>query len=157
MNQDSDDPDSVRRSVTVEADQHRAFGFFVGRMNAWWTSTHRLGAAPFVDLVVEPREGGRWFERDAGGHECEWGRVLVWAPYERLVLDWQIDADWRHDPGLHTEVEVRFVVVDDSTTRVELEHRGLQAYGEHVDDVRAQLGSTGGWQGLLDAFGTQFG
>ena len=43
------------------------------------------------------------------GSECAWGGVLAWEPSHRLLLAWQITADWRYDLKLETEVEVTFV------------------------------------------------
>jgi uncharacterized protein YndB with AHSA1/START domain len=51
-----------------------------------------------------------------------------------------------------SEVEVRFVAEGPRTTRVELEHRGLDAYGSRATDTRNALDSEGGWGGLVDAF-----
>jgi hypothetical protein len=86
------------------------------------------------------------------GSECDWGRVLVWDPPSRIVLSWEISADWKHDPHLKTEVEVRFVADGENRTRVELEHRGLDAYGARRDEMRGIFDSDTGWKGLLDAF-----
>ena len=43
------------------------------------------------------------------GSQTQWGEVIAWEPPSRLVLTWQVGADWKCDPDLHTEVEVRFV------------------------------------------------
>jgi hypothetical protein len=142
----------VRRTVTVGVGRQRAFEFFTGRMARWWNPRHHIADAPFVDLVVEPRHGGRWYEVDAEGNECDWGTVETWSPPDRVVLGWHLTDEWRYDADFVTEVEIRFVRVDATTTRVELEHRDLERYGAHAEDIRSQLDAEGGWQGLLTLF-----
>ena len=83
------------------------------------------------------------------------GRVLSWEPHSRLVLSWEITADFQHDPNLKTEVEVRFIPEGKDGTRVELEHRHLERYGARHDEIRAIFDSDGGWKALLDAFATR--
>jgi hypothetical protein len=69
------------------------------------------------------------------------------------VLSWEITADWKHDPDLKTEVEVRFVTEGkNSSTRVELEHRRLDLYGARRDEMCGIFDSETGWKGLLDGF-----
>ena len=143
---------TVLRTVTVECDQQHAFEVFTAGFNTWWNRDHHIGAAELDAAIIEPRPGGRWYERGVDGTECDWGKVLVWEPPSRLVLAWQLDADWRYDPDLVTEVEIRFIPEGPSTTRVELEHRGLDTYGDRMDAVRASIGSEGGWNGLLASY-----
>ena len=144
---------AVRQSVVVPISQERAFEVFTARLADWWpVDTHVIGRKPVVAAVIEPREGGRWFERSADGSECDWGRVLAWDPPERVVLAWQISPEWSYDAGLHTEIEVRFSAEDDGRTRVELEHRKLENYGELAEQMRGILGSDDGWGGLLRRF-----
>lgn len=140
---------TVRREITVEASQERAFAVFTEGQSGWWPRTHHIGAQPMEEAVIEPRAGGRWFERAADGTECDWGHVRVWEPPERLVLVWQITGEWAYDEALDTEVEVRFVAEARRRTRVELEHRRLDALDAQA---RATLGSPGGWGGLLARF-----
>jgi uncharacterized protein YndB with AHSA1/START domain len=78
--------------------------------------------------------------------------VLVWEPERRIVLVWQLNAKWQFDPSLHTEVDVRFTAIDDRTTLVDLEHRGLEAYGADALAMRDAFGSPSGWNGMLDHF-----
>ena len=144
---------AVRQTVVVDAPQERAFTVFTERMGTWWPlETHSIGTKPVTDAVVEPRAGGRWFERSGEGSECDWGRVLVWEPPQRVVLSWQLTADWRTHPDLHTEVEVRFHAEGERRTRVELEHRGLEAFGGRAEEMRGVFDSEGGWRGLLARF-----
>ena len=128
---------AVRTTITVAAPQERAFTMFTEGFNEWWPRTHKIGPAELAEAVLEGREGGRWYERDTDGSECEWGRVLVWEPPSRLVLAWQISGEWAYDANLLTEVEVSFVAEGENRTRVELEHRGLDAFGDQsLGDAR---------------------
>ncbi len=79
--------------------------------------------------------------------------MLVWDPPRRIVLDWQITSTWQYDAALHTAVEVRFVADGPSHTRVELEHRGLDALGDQAETMRGVFDSPAGWSGLLERFG----
>ncbi len=142
----------IRKQLTVRASQARAFQVFTEGMSQWWNAEYHIGSEPFATVVVEPREGGRWYERGEGGGECDWGRVLVWDPPARVVLDWQINGSWQFDANLHTELEVRFIAEGSSETRVELEHRGLDALGAEAEGIRAVFDSPGGWFGLLQRF-----
>jgi uncharacterized protein YndB with AHSA1/START domain len=147
------DANSVRKVVTVQAPPAVAWRVFTEQMATWWPlATYKIGKANAVDAVIEPVVGGRWYERGDDGSTCEWGRVLSWEPPSRLLLSWQISADWQHDPTLQTEVEVRFIAEGKDATRVELEHRHLDRYGARRDEMRGIFGSEGGWSGLLASF-----
>ncbi len=141
----------VRRSVTVKAEPARAFQAFVGNIGRWWPRSHAIGGKPLVDAVMEPRAGGRWYEVSEDGSTCDWGKVLVYEPPGRLVLAWQIDADWKYDPDLITEVEVLFIP-DGEGTRVELEHRNIERFGSRATAVADMIGSDGGWPLILGLY-----
>ena len=147
-------PAPVRKSIEVEAAPALAFEVFVNRFGLWWPKSHHIGAADPETFVIEPRAGGRWCERGVDGSECEIGKVLVFEPPSRLVLIWQLSADWKHDPALHTEVEVRFTAVGAERTRVELEHRNLERFGDRAEALRGQIDAPNGWGGLLELFAT---
>jgi uncharacterized protein YndB with AHSA1/START domain len=143
----------VRKEITVEASQARAFDVFTREHGAWWPlATHHIGSAAAETAIIEPHAGGRWFERAADGSECDWGRVLVWDPPGRLVLAWEISADWKHDESIDTEVEVRFVSLGPARTRVELEHRRLDRYGAAAEQMRGIFDSEDGWTNILRLF-----
>jgi uncharacterized protein YndB with AHSA1/START domain/uncharacterized protein YciI len=144
---------SVARQITVDAAPQRAFDVFTAGIDRWWPRQgYSIGSAALREAVLEPRAGGRWFERGEDGSECDWGRVLVWDPPHRLVLAWQISHDWAFDPTLVTEVDVRFTAQPDGRTRIDLEHRHLDRYGEHAAQMREAYDSPNGWQGLLDGY-----
>jgi uncharacterized protein YndB with AHSA1/START domain len=146
-------PTTLRKVVAVPAPQDVAWRVFTEKMGTWWPlATHKIGEAKAVDAVIEPRVGGRWYERGDDGSKCDWGRVLSWEPYSRLVLTWDISADWQPDPNLNTEVEVRFIAEGKDRTRVELEHRRLDRFGARRDEMRSIFESEGGWGGLLESF-----
>ena len=140
----------VARSITVPLDQTKAFHLFTARMTEFWPPEHSIGASPFDAVVVEPRVGGRWYERDADGNECDWGHVGAWEPSSRVVLVWQLTAEWKFDPDFETEVEVTFAEKESGRTTVALRHRNLQRYGEHAEQMRAIFDSPGGWTDTLN-------
>jgi uncharacterized protein YndB with AHSA1/START domain len=147
------DANTVRKVVSVHAPPALAWRVFTEQMGTWWPLEHyKIGKAKAVEAVIEPRVGGRWYERGDDGSTCDWGRVLSWEPHSRLVLSWDISADWQFDPALGTEVEVRFIADGKDGTRVELEHRRLDRYGARRDEMRTIFDTEGGWGRLLDSF-----
>lgn len=144
-------PAPVRRTFSVKAAPDRAFQVFTARMGRWWPASHHIGEGDLSEVTVEPRVGGRWYETTSTGATCEWGRVLVWDPPRELVLAWQLSADWTYDPDLITEVAVTFTPEGEGT-RVDFEHRGLEAYGARAEEVAKGVGSPGGWPAILESF-----
>lgn len=145
-------PAPVRKSLRVLCSPEHAFAVFTTRMGAWWHPDHSLLKSPREILVLEPRAAGRWFERAIDGSECSWGHVIAWEPPTRVLLAWQIDGQWRFNPDLVTEVEIRFIADGEDATRVELEHRNIDRFGEHADAARAALDSPDGWSSGLERF-----
>jgi hypothetical protein len=146
---------SVRKSVSVEADREHAFDVFTQGFDSWWLRSHHIGDAEMDVAVMEPWEGGRWYEKGVDGSECDWGYVIVWDPPRRLVLAWQINGEWKFDASLVTEVEVVFTEETPTRTRVELEHRDLHRMGQAAEEIRGVFESENGWAGILRHFAAQ--
>jgi uncharacterized protein YndB with AHSA1/START domain len=139
----------VRKSVRVNAPAARAFEVFTARFGTWWPKSHHIGKAPMKEAVIEPRSGGRWYEKGEDGTECDWGEVLVWEPPSRVVLSWRLNGKFEVDETLVSEVEIRFIPDGAGATRVELEHRIEAA---DADVIRASVDSPGGWSGILESY-----
>lgn len=144
--------EAIRREVVVSASQRHAFEVFTARMTDWWPSDHHIGSAPIEEIIIEPREGGRWYTRHADGSETSTGYVRAWEPYERVALTWQIGPDWRYDPKLVTTVELRFIEEGSTRTRVELEHRDLENFGAEAPRMREIFSDPGAWERMLASY-----
>ncbi len=142
----------IRKQIVVAASQEHAFRVFTAGIDRWWPRQHHIGKSPLKRAVLEPRMGGRWYAICEDDTECDTGRVLAWDPPRHLLLAWQIDAQWRYDPSFLTEIEVNFLVEGPKRTRVELEHRNLERYGDAAAELRKTIDSPGGWNGILDSF-----
>jgi len=142
----------VLHSVEVKAPPDRAFQLFTAHMGKWWPKGKTLAPNPHVDILIEPSPGGRWYERDAEGNEMAWGRVLAWEPPRRVLLGWQLDAQWRYDPDFLTELELSFEALANGGTRVTLEHRNLERYGVDAEEYAGKL--RGGWPTFVGHFAT---
>ena len=143
-------PAAIRKTIDVSVPVDRAFAVFAARMGEWWHKEHSIaqGTAQ-VDVVIEPRAGGRWYEKGADGSEHPWGRVIAYEPPRRLLLAWQLTREFVYDPDFETTVEVRFEETADGT-RVHFEHRDLERMG--AEAVETLEGMDGGWGMLLDLF-----
>ena len=144
--------ESVRREIVVPVSAERAFTVFTAEMTSWWPSDHHIGSAPIDEIVIEPREGGRWFTRHTDGTETSTGHVVAWEPGERFAVTWQIGADWKYHADLVTTVEVRFLAEAPDRTRVTLEHRDLDAFGQDAEKMRDTFSQPGAWDATLRAF-----
>lgn len=143
---------SVKKQIVVETSQHRAFRTFTDGIDRWWPRDHHIGQSPLARMVVEPRAGGRWYSICKDGSEIGVGKVVAWEPPSRLVLTWQITAQWQYDPEFSTEVEVSFIAEGPRRTRVELEHRQLERYGVESETLRKMFESDEAWLASLQAF-----
>ena len=143
-------PAAIRKTITVNAPVDRAFDVFATRMGQWWHKEHSIAKGTTqVDVVIEPRAGGRWYEKGANGSEHQWGRVLAYDPPRRLVLAWQLTREFVYDPDFETIVEINFEETDGTTT-VHFEHRDLERMG--ADAVETLESMDGGWGMLLDLY-----
>ena len=139
----------IRKTLHVRAPQRRAFDVFVGSMHSWWPREHSLVQGR-RDIVIEPHVDGRWYEIAEDGTVTQWGRVLEWAAPDRVVLAWQLSADFAFDPDLVTEVEIAFHP-EGEETRVEFEHRHLDRYGAEglAKFAAMEMSMDDGWGEIL--------
>jgi len=144
----------VLKSVTVQAGAERAFQVFTEGFDTWWPRSHHIGKSPMTKAVIECRAGGRCYNEQADGGECDWGQILEWEPPRRFVLAWKITPEWSFepDPAKASEVEVRFTPLAGGSTRVDLEHRHFERHGSGGATMRAGVDSPGGWSDLLQLF-----
>jgi uncharacterized protein YndB with AHSA1/START domain len=143
---------AVRQSVTVPLTADRAFALFTEGFSSWWIG-HHIGKAELADVVMEPRADGRWYERGVDGSECDWGKVLVFEPPARLVLAWQLNAEFEYEPDLKhaSEVEVTFTE-EDGHTRVELHHTHLERVRTRGEELAKYVSMEGGWPTILGLY-----
>ena len=135
--------DPIRIAFDVDCPAQHAFAIWTARTSVWWPLTHTVTAQPGLEVVFEPRAGGRIFERTPSGEEHDWGSVVVWEPPLRLVYRWHL----RVDRSEATEVEILFRTSDGDRTRVEIEHRGWERLAA-AGPARRQS-NLAGWGGLL--------
>ena len=141
----------VRKSIRVHASQTHAFHVFTAGLDRWWPHKAGIGKAPMKIAVMEPGLGGRWYELAEDGSEAEVGRIQIWEPPHRFVISWNINAHWKPEPTIGSEVEVRFVAEGPKATLVELEHRKFEVMGaEGGASMRKDV--DGGWPGMLEHF-----
>jgi hypothetical protein len=121
--------DRARVTVGVGVPPAQAFRIFTEEIELWWRRGPRFryarGDAGLIAL--EPHVGGRVFESytvDGNAHVVEIGRIRVWQPPQRLLVDWQVA---RGTPLERTEVEVLFEPAGDHGTRVTVTHSGWAA------------------------------
>jgi uncharacterized protein YndB with AHSA1/START domain len=142
-------PAPVRKSIRVKAPQAKAFEVFTARFDAWWPRDHHIGAVAMRESVMEPKKGGRWYERGVDGSICQWGEVLVWEPPSKVVLSWRLNSAFKIDDAVDSQVEVRFIPEGPKLTLVELEHRITAVDAPAIAEA---VGSQRGWSGLLAAY-----
>ena len=137
----------IRKSVLVNAPVDRAFALFVDRFDAIKPRDHNLLAVPIAETVFEPWVGGHIYDVGTDGSRCQWARVFAFEPPNRVVFSWDIGPTWQleSDRARTSEVEVRFIAVSQTRTRVELEHRHLERHGEGWRSVADGVDGRAGW------------
>jgi uncharacterized protein YndB with AHSA1/START domain len=133
----------IRLAFDVACPVDHAFRIWTADTSRWWPFSHTVSVEDELQIIFEPRVGGRIFERTRGGAEHDWGRVTGWEPPRRLSYTWHL----RVDAADATDVEIRFLD-QGPTTRVEIEHRGWERLGTATGQARRDA-NRAGWGGLL--------
>lgn len=138
---------SVVSSTVVEAPIERAFEVFTQSFGRFKPPEHNLLGVAMAETVFDARVGGYLYDRGVDGSECRWARVLAFDPPRRLLLSWDIGADWQieADPARTSEWEVRFASEGPNRTRVVIEHRHLDHHGAGWEAMRGAIGGEEGW------------
>ena len=153
----ADSETSIRTDVVVDAAQERAFKLFTEQFDRIKPREHNMLGVDIAESVFEPHVGGRVYDRGVDGTECQWARVLVYAPPERIVFTWDISPYWQLETDLSkaSEVEIRFIAESEDRTRVELEHRHLDRHGDGWEGLRAGVEGDAGWPLYLARYAEQ--
>ena len=139
---------TIRKSISVACQPEIAFRVFTEEIGRWWPLKEgfSFGRDRALDIIIERRVGGRFFERFTDGTEFEVGRVTAFQPPHAVTLTWKA-PDWE---GL-TEIEIRFIS-EGGGTRVELEHRGWEQ-----GPIMEKIGKSydGGWNVILAKYSSR--
>lgn len=139
----------VIKTVRVPCTQEKAFGLFTAQLRDWWPlSKYSIAAQtdqPAEFCAMEPRVGGRIYERLQSGAEHIWGTILAWDPPNRIEFTWY--------PGRPVEtaqtVIVEFKPVQ-TETELTLTHTGWEKLGDAAAETRGSY--DGGWEMVLGCY-----
>ena len=141
----------VRKSIRVKAPVKRAFEVFTSGLTRWWPHDHSVGKKPVAKVLMEPRLDGRWLEISADGTETPVATITLWDPPHRFTMLWQVNAQWKPDSKMQSEVDVRFTAEGPETTLVELLHHKFESMGAE-DGMSMRKDVDRGWPGLLERY-----
>jgi uncharacterized protein YndB with AHSA1/START domain len=143
-----------RISVTVPVPPAEAFRIYTECPTEWVPPGHALIKDSESLIVIEPRVGGRFYERGADGTEAIRGTLVEWAPPTRLAVTWRIGPNWQPiDNDEHASVVVvEFKPVDPEATEVTLTYTHLERHGENMAKMIRVAISTPGPDNTLEKY-----
>ncbi|HVH81878.1 MAG TPA: SRPBCC family protein [Stellaceae bacterium] len=144
----------VHKIIQVRAPIAHAFDVFTVGLTRWWPPNQGIGKKPIAKVLMEPKLGGRWLEIAEDGTETVVATITDWDRPHRVVLRWQVNAQWKPDPTMGSEVDVRFIAADPQTTTVELLHHKFETLGAQ-DGASMRKDVDGGWPMILDRFAAE--
>lgn len=128
--------------LSVSSGPEHTFATWTSGIDRWWPADHTVSGAASARVVLEPRAGGRIFERERDGTEHEWGRVERCDPPHELAYTWWLGAA---EAG-STDVRITFAPDGDGTA-IRIEHSGWERLGAGAAPRRRA--NLAGWNGLL--------
>lgn len=136
----------VRKQLKVGLAVERAFELFTAGIGTWWPlATHSVGHEQAETCYFEGWVGGRIVEVLEDGSQSEWGKVLTWEPFHRIVFQWYPGRE----PDTAQEVTVTFSEIPGGTL-VELVHVGWETLGQA--GLVQRNGYDTGWDYVLAKF-----
>ncbi len=137
----------VVKTIEVPCNQENAFNTFLKNFSSWWPLEHSvsgMNGKVAVSVALEPKLGGKITEVRFDGETEHWGKVVSFDPFSSFMMDFHMGLD----ASSATQVEVRFIVVDNAKTKVVLTHTNWEAFGEKAEQMRN--GFNGGWISVFE-------
>jgi uncharacterized protein YndB with AHSA1/START domain len=131
---------------TVRCAPAHAFETFARRTSLWWPKAHSFSGDPDLEVVLEPRVGGRIYERTPAGDERDWGEITGWDEPRRLSYFWHLGTE----RSRATHVSIEFEPDGLEATIVRIVHSGWESLGADAESWRER--NKGGWAGVLDPY-----
>jgi len=150
----SQSSDVIKLTFNIPVSVEQAFEVFTNELDSWWPKEYTWSGRVLDTVKIEPFQGGRCFERGPHGFECDWGRVLTWAPPNQIIFTWQISPDRvpEPDPEKVSEVELSFSETANEKTFLKFEHRNLNKHGENAESYKQALNSPQGWLYIFNCY-----
>jgi uncharacterized protein YndB with AHSA1/START domain len=138
------DQEAPRVSVTVPASPAEAFRIYTERQLEWQPPGHLTIKDP-ESVTMEPRVGGRFYERGADGSEVVRGTITEWEPPSRVAVTWRVGPDWQPAPDDDNAsiIVVDFNPVGPESTEVIFTYTHLERHGEMAAVLRAAIANPG--------------
>ena len=96
----------VEKEIVIGRSRDDTFRLFTEGLGEWWPiPTHSIHGDDVVAAILEPRAGGRLYERTTDGTECEWGTIVEWNAPDGFSVSWKPNLD---DDAHRTTWTVRF-------------------------------------------------
>jgi uncharacterized protein YndB with AHSA1/START domain len=130
----------VRKTVSVPVSVEQAFTIFVQEPMGWWPE-HHVFVTDRQSITIEPRAGGRYYERGADGTEVTWGTIVEWTPNRRIVMTWRVGSGWQpvFDDERASLIQVDFSPDGAGATEVALTHAQLHRHGDAAELIHKSL------------------
>lgn len=146
------DSDVIQRTLLLPVSEKEAFDTFTRELGTWWPREYTWSRDQLIEIVMEPRQGGRTFEVGPDGVQRDWGRVLAWEEPRRVVFTWQISPTREPIAEVSdaSEVEVRFTAESSTKTRMELDHRHFERHGDGAVHYRVAMDAA--WPKILERY-----
>lgn len=133
----------VRKQLQVSLSVERAFELFTAGIGSWWPLvTHSVGEDQAETCFFEGWVGGRIVEVLKDGSQAEWGKVVAWEPFHKVVFQWYPGRE----PDTAQEVTVTFSEIPGGSL-VELVHTGWETLGQ--EGLAKRNGYVTGWDYVL--------
>ena len=141
----------IIRTIEVPCNQENAFSIFIHEMDQWWplakfTTTAFTGKAA-ASIRVDAKVGGEIIEVSPDNIEYKWGTIVNYDPYDFISMNFHIPHP-KEDVKDRSLVEIRFTVIGEQRTRVELKQSNWEAFGRRAKDLQGGYG--GGWVIIFD-------
>lgn len=134
----------VSKSVTVPVPPAEAFRIYTQFPGEWLPREHTFLRDPEC-VTMEPRAGGRFYERGADGTEVTRGTITEWDPPGRLAVTWRIGPNWQpvSDDDHASVIVVEFRPGGTGATEMVVTYTHLDRHGEMASMIRSAIDSPG--------------